>query len=96
MTSTNNNVGTNELKSLPFRQIDFSDAKERAAHDTLAAKAEAMLDAKKELAQVKTDRDKTYYENKCETLGRQINALVYELYGLTPDEIALVEASSKS
>ena len=27
---------------------------------------------------------------------RAIDALVYELYGLTPDEIALVEASSKS
>ena len=28
---------------------------------------------------------------KCAALDRQIDALVYELYGLSPDEIALVE-----
>jgi hypothetical protein len=30
--------------------------------------------------------------NKCHALDRQIDALVYELYELTPEEIALVEA----
>ena len=25
LTSTNNNVGTNELESMPFRTIDFDD-----------------------------------------------------------------------
>ena len=31
---------------------------------------------------------------KCAALDRQIDALVYELYGLTPDEIALVEGGA--
>ena len=37
------------------------------------AKVEAMLEAKKELAKAKTDKDKTYYENKCAALDRQID-----------------------
>jgi hypothetical protein len=47
------------------------------------------------LALWRTDKDKTYYENKCATLDRQIDALVYELYGLTPDEIKIVEGADK-
>jgi hypothetical protein len=34
---------------------------------------------------------KTYYENLCSTLDRQIDQLVYELYGLTEEEIKIVE-----
>jgi len=32
--------------------------------------------------------------NKCHALDRQIDALVYELYELTPEEIALVETGA--
>ncbi len=30
-----------------------------------------------------TDRDRNHYESKCNALDRQIENLVYELYGLT-------------
>ena len=95
LTSTNNNVSTNELESLPFRLINFSDANEKLAHDTIVTKVEAMLAAKTALARVKTDRDKTYYENKCATLNHQIDHLVYNLYGLTDEEIEIVEGNLK-
>ncbi|MBI5403494.1 MAG: hypothetical protein HY959_08835 [Ignavibacteriae bacterium] len=39
----------------------------------------------------KTDKDKTYYERKCESLDRQIDSEVYKLYGLTDEEIQIVE-----
>lgn len=54
-----------------------------------------MLEAKKPLAAAQTERDKTFYESKCATLDRQIDNLVYELYELTPDEIAIVEGETK-
>lgn len=41
--------------------------------------------------QVKTDSDKTYLERKCATLDKQIDELVYQLYGLTEEEIKIVE-----
>jgi hypothetical protein len=91
LTSTNNNVGTNELDSLPFRHVNFSEDADRARHDGMVAKVDAMLDAKNRLARARTDKDKTYYENKCASLDRQIDRLVYDLYGLTEEEIQVVE-----
>jgi adenine-specific DNA-methyltransferase len=54
-----------------------------------------MLEAKKQLASARTERDKTFYENKCATLDRQIDQLVYELYDVTPEEIAIVEGAAR-
>lgn len=33
LTSTNNNVGTNELEALPIRTIDFSNPADKRRHD---------------------------------------------------------------
>ena len=54
---------------------------------------EHIQEAKKQLAQAKSDKDKTYYENKCASLDRQIDCLVYDLYGLTKEEIEIVEGA---
>ena len=54
---------------------------------------EQMLTAQKERANALTDRDIDYWQRRCDTLDRQIDELVYELYGLTEDEIALVEGA---
>ena len=40
---------------------------------------------------------KTFYFQgvyQCDSLARQIDALVYQLYGLTDDEIKIVESNS--
>jgi adenine-specific DNA-methyltransferase len=50
-----------------------------------------MIGAKKRLAEARTDKDKRFYESKCASLDRQIDRLVYELYGLTDGEIAIIE-----
>jgi hypothetical protein len=38
---------------------------------------------------------RNFYESKCATLDRQIDRLVYDLYELTPDEIAIVEGTGQ-
>jgi len=53
-----------------------------------------MLESKKQLSQAQTDKDKTYYENKGAALDRQIDRLVYDLYGLTEDDIKTVEGTA--
>lgn len=50
-----------------------------------------MLTAKRERANALPDREIDYWQRRCEGLDGQIDALVYELYGLADDEIALVE-----
>lgn len=52
---------------------------------------EQMLESKKHLQAARTDRDKTFYEDRCNALDRLIDKLVYDLYALTPDEIKIVE-----
>jgi hypothetical protein len=79
------------IQQLPIRLIDMTDRSDKARHDEMVAKVDAMLEAKKLLAKAKTDKDKTYYENKCAALDRQIDRLVYDLYGLTEKEIQIVE-----
>ncbi len=46
---------------------------------------------KKRLAITNTEDDKNYYQQKCQSLDNQIDKLVYELYGLTEEEIKVVE-----
>jgi hypothetical protein len=82
-----------ELRIFPVRPINFFDPAEKSQHDHMVFLAEQMLEAKKQLAKVQTDKDKNYYENKCAALDRQIDQIVYKLYDLTPEEIEIVEKS---
>ena len=50
-----------------------------------------MLESKKQLAAAVTDSDKNFLQNKCSSIDRQIDKLVYALYGLTEEEIKIVE-----
>ena len=52
-----------------------------------------MLASKRALQQARTDRDRHFYESKCAALDRQIDNLVFELYELTLEEMAIVENS---
>ena len=80
---------------LPIRIINFSDKTDKARHDQVVRLVDQMLDAKNQLLIARSERDKGFYETKCATLDRQIDQLVYELYGLTPQEIATVEGNNK-
>ncbi len=53
-----------------------------------------MLDLHKQLATAKTAHAKTAIQRQIDATDRQIDQLVYELYGLTDDEIRIVEEST--
>jgi hypothetical protein len=82
------------LNKLPLPVLDLSNSADKARHDKLVSLVEQMLVAQPQLARAQSDKDKDFYENKCAALDRQIDALVYELYGLTSDEIKIVEGTS--
>ena len=86
-------VQCEELGSLPLPPLDLKKSSDKVRHDQMVRLVEAMLEAKKQFAKAKTDKDKTYYENKCAGLDHQIDRLVYDLYGLTEKEIAVVEGT---
>jgi adenine-specific DNA-methyltransferase len=52
-----------------------------------------MLELQKHLCQTTSEREKRLITQEIESSDRQIDSLVYGLYGLTADEIAVVEKS---
>ena len=86
-------VKKDALLAIPVANINFSDPAQKAQHDRLVQLVEAMLKTKAQVSTAKTDSDRTYLADKCAGLDRQIDQLVYELYDLTEEEIALVEGA---
>ncbi len=60
----------------------------------LADLAKTMLDLHKKLKEAKTSHDKTLIQRQISDTDKQIDELVYELYGLTDEEIKIVEQSN--
>ena len=50
-----------------------------------------MLELQKKYHEAKMERDKELYERQIKIVNAQIDRLVYDLYGLTEDEIEIVE-----
>ena len=77
--------------TLPIRTIDFSNVEDTARHDRLVELVERMLTVYKRLADAKVPRDKTMIQQQINLTDQQIDRVVYELYGLTEEEIMMVE-----
>ena len=79
------------MEQVPIRVIDKKDPADRARHERMVGLVESMLKLHEQLAGAKAAHDKTLIQRQIDATDRQIDALVYQLYGLTPAEIALVE-----
>jgi hypothetical protein len=84
-----------ELASLPIRPINFSDAADESRHDAVVGLVERMLKMHEQMAVAKVPQDKQALQRQIDATDAQIDRLVYELYGLTAEEIAIVESSDK-
>jgi adenine-specific DNA-methyltransferase len=84
-------VGVKVFRFFPIPILDMKNESEKQSHDLIVSLVDQMLSAKKQLHTAKTDKDKTYYERKCESLDQQIDSEVYKLYNLTDKEINIVE-----
>lgn len=93
LTSTNNNVGTNELDSLPIRVIDPTNKSDKAEHDRIVSLVKKLLALHPQRAFAKTPHEQTVLDRQIAATDAQIDRMVYALYGLTDDEIKLVEAN---
>ncbi len=80
-----------DARRLPVPLLDLSDPTDQARHDKMVALVERMLALHKKLAAATIPADKELYQRQIEATDRQIDALVYELYGLTEEEIGVVE-----
>ena len=81
------------IAKLPIRQIDFSDATDKAMHDWLVALVERMLALQERLKPVRGTGFTEEHDllQEVERVDSDIDNLVYDLYGLTEAERRLVE-----
>ncbi len=82
------------LLSVPIPQINFDDPLDKSRHDQMVALVDQMLELNKRLRAANTQADHELIQRQIDATDKQIDALVYELYELTDEEIAIVEASA--
>jgi adenine-specific DNA-methyltransferase len=82
-----------DIKALSVRSINFSDRADVQFHDQIVALVERMLFLHQQLVTCNTPTDKALPQRQIDTADRQIDSLVYALYGLTDEEIRLIEVS---
>jgi hypothetical protein len=82
------------LKRIPVRRIDFSDRTDRASHDRIVKLVDAMLSLHEHLVATKSAAEKTITQRQIDATDAEIDRLVYDLYGLTAEEIAIVEGAT--
>jgi len=80
------------VKQIPIKVINNNSPRaDVARRDEIAALVEEMLDLNKRLAAAKGDAERKALAAKIRVTDAKIDALVYELYGLTAAEIRVVE-----
>ena len=79
---------------LPIRQINFENPTEKSAHDEIVKLVEEMLALQKEHQALRPEDDFDTFrslERKIARVDEEIDQRVYTLYGLTEEEIKIVE-----
>lgn len=79
---------------MPIAEVDLSHPGEKSRHDWMVQLTEQMLSLHKQLVATKTPQDQTVLQRQIDATDRQIDQLVYELYGLSDAEIQIVEAAN--
>ncbi|MCC7439635.1 MAG: restriction endonuclease subunit M, partial [Armatimonadetes bacterium] len=83
------------IEQLPIRTIDFTNPEDVRQHDQMVALVERMLSLHKKQAEATTAHEKTNLTRQIEATDQQIDKLVYELYGLTEEEIGIVKGEKQ-
>ena len=84
------NISKTYLDKLPIRLINFSNATEMKLYNTLVSLVEVMLDLNKKI-QVAKGSEKDQIQRQIEKTDREIDDLVYKLYGITEEEKKIIE-----
>jgi hypothetical protein len=78
------------LKQLPIHIIDFSNPAEKKLHDDLVSLVDVMLDLNKKIQTAKGSK-KEQIQRQIEKTDKEIDEIVYKLYGITEKERKIIE-----
>ena len=83
------------LKEFPIPTGTAEKRTWKARHDRMVELVQRMLDLHKRLPDAKTHHERTLLQRQIDTTDKQIDQLVYELYGLTEEEIRIIEDATE-
>jgi type I restriction-modification system DNA methylase subunit len=86
-------IQARQVEQLPFPSIDFSHNTDRAALDRIVTLVDSMIALHKQLAAANSAAQGAILQRQIVATDAEIDRLVYDLYGLTTEEIALVEGA---
>jgi hypothetical protein len=89
----NKNFTWDDLRNLPIYSPDFDRPEDSVRYDRMELLVQKMLEFQKNCQTADTNSEREALQKKVRGTDAKINALVYELYGLSKDEIAIVESS---
>lgn len=82
------------VKNLPIHRIDFDNSSDKVQHDRISTLVQEMIQLQGELAKEIFESDHTRaIQRRIAAVDAEIDHLVYDLYGLTEEEIKIVEGS---
>jgi hypothetical protein len=79
------------LDKLPIINLNIKDLSKSKIHDQIVNLVSVILDKKNKIVNLKTPTERTAIERQIQATDNQIDQLVYQLYGLTEEEIKIVE-----
>jgi hypothetical protein len=82
------------IERLPIQLVDLEASEGKKLHDRMVQLVEKMLTLMPKVRAATGDAEKAILRNAVDATDQQIDELVYELYGLTKEEIALVEGAA--
>lgn len=84
-----------QVRRIPIRVLDLADKSQRQQHEQMTQLVTQMLKLNRRAQSIKTAHERTAVERQIAATEREIDALVYELYGLSDEEIRLVEEATE-
>jgi len=84
-------VAKNAILQLPFPRLNLSNQSDKKKHDEVVQLVDRMLKLKKKEQANLAIVSRTVYHRQIVAIDAEIDRLIYELYGLTAEEIAIIE-----
>ena len=86
-------VKKTHLANLPMKIISKSRKQDKSLQDKIVQQVDSMLELKVQAMDGMTPTARQQHESRIAYTDRKIDELVYQLYGLTPEEVAIVEGA---
>lgn len=87
--------GKRFIEKLPIKIINLSNPGDKDNHDNIVSLVNSSVELNNKLQKTNVDHDKAVLERQIKSVKQRINGLIYELYGLTQEEIKIVEVNNE-